>query len=133
MHSLTLSLYIDAPMATAYAFAANPLNLPRWVPSFCKSVTQINGKWMVQTADGPVEFAFVPHNTLGVLDHTVTFASGLALTNPMRVISNGTGCEILFTLFQHEGMTEEQFQKDAESVLGDLTTLKNLLESEKHA
>lgn len=131
MRSQTLSLYIDAPMATVYAYAANPLNLPRWVPSFCQSVTQINGKWLVQTADGPVEFAFVPHNTLGVLDHSVTFASGLALTNPMRVIANGSGCEILFTLFQHEGMTDEQFQRNAELVLGDLTVLKNLLETGK--
>lgn len=129
MRSLTLSLYIDAPSATVYSYAANPLNLPHWVPSFCKSVSQINGKWQVQTADGPVEFAFVPPNTLGVLDHSVTFASGLTLTNPMRVIANGTGCEILFTLFQHEGMTDEQFRRDAELVLGDLTTLKNLLEA----
>lgn len=131
MHSLTVTLYINAPMAIVYAYAANPLNLPRWVPSFCKSVSQVNGKWLVQTADGPVEFAFVPHNTLGVLDHTVTFASGLALTNPMRVIANGAGSEILFTLFQHEGMTDEQFRRDAELVQGDLTALKNLLEPEK--
>ncbi len=118
-------------MATAYAYAANPLNLPHWVPSFCKSVSQVKSKWLVQTADGPVEFAFVPHNTLGVLDHSVTFASGLVLTNPMRVITNGTGCEILFTLFQHQGMTDEQFRRDAELVLGDLTALKNLLEAVK--
>ena len=129
MRNLTLSLYIDAPATSVYRYAANPLNLPHWVPSFCKSVSQINDKWQVQTADGPVEFAFVPHNSLGVLDHSVTLASGLTLTNPMRVITNGTGSEILFTLFQHEGMTDEQFKKDAELVLGDLTALKNLLEA----
>jgi hypothetical protein len=46
----------------------------------------------------------------------------------MRVILNGDGSEILFTLIQHPDMTDQQFQEDAELVLGDLHTLRRLLE-----
>ena len=76
-------------------------------------------------------FSFVESNAYGVLDHTVTFASGLMLTNPMRVISNGKGSELLFTLFQQEGMSDQQFEVDASLVQSDLETLRRILEGEQ--
>ena len=63
-----------------------------------------------------------------MLDHTVTLPSGAKLINPMRVISNRDGSEILFTLIQHQDMSDQQFQEDAELVLSDLHTLQRLLE-----
>lgn len=36
---------------------------------------------------GQVTFAFVEENPYGVLDHTITFASGMRITNPMCVIA----------------------------------------------
>ncbi|MBI5451375.1 MAG: SRPBCC family protein [Gammaproteobacteria bacterium] len=128
MKSTTISMFIDAPPARVYAFAANPVNLPLWVPSFCTSVAFVNGEWVVQSPDGPVVFAFVEANQLGVLDHTVTLPSGLRLTNPMRVIANGRGSELLFTLFQHDGMSDQQFNDDAVLVRSDLDTLRRVLE-----
>ena len=129
MKTHTLSVTIAAPPARVYAFASNPQNLPRWVPSFFESVERVNGKWVAQSPLGRVAVEFVHDNDLGVLDHTVTLPSGARLTNPMRVISNGDGSEILFTLIQHEDMTDQQFQEDAELVLSDLHTLQRLLES----
>lgn len=63
-----------------------------------------------------------------MLDHTIMLPSGVRLTNPMRVIANGDGSEILFTLLQHEDMTDQQFRDDAELVLNDLPILRRLLE-----
>lgn len=128
MKSQTLSVTIAAPPERVYAFASNPANLPRWVPSFFESVEQIDGEWVAQSPLGRVAVEFVHDNDLGVLDHTVTLPSGARLTNPMRVIANGTGSEILFTLMQHEGMSDQQFQEDAELVMSDLHTLRRLLE-----
>jgi hypothetical protein len=128
MKSKTLSVTIAAEPERVYAFASNPENLPRWVPSFFKSVELVDGEWVAQSPLGRVGFEFVHDNDLGVLDHTVTLPSGARLTNPMRVIPNGDGSEILFTLIQHEDMTDQQFQEDAELVLGDLHTLRRLLE-----
>lgn len=128
MKSQTISLFIAAPPERVYAFASNPENMPRWVPSFFNSVECVDGEWVAQSPLGRVVFEFAHDNDLGVLDHTVTLPSGATLTNPMRVIPNGDGSEILFTLIQHEGMTDEQFQEDAELVMSDLLTLKRLLE-----
>lgn len=129
MNSQTISVSIAAPAARVYEFAANPANLPAWVPSFCHSVEFINGVWLVQSPAGAVVFAFVERNDFGVLDHTVTLPSGVKLTNPMRVIPNGDGSEVLFTLFQHEGMSEQQFREDAALVRSDLLALRRIIES----
>ena len=70
-----------------------------------------------------------PRNDFGVLDHTVTVAPGVHVTNPMRVVPNADGSEVLFTLFQPPGMSDEQFRADARLVRGDLVSLKAALES----
>jgi hypothetical protein len=129
MKAQTISVTIAAPPERVYAFASNPENLPRWVPSFFQSVERIDGEWVAQSTVGRVVVEFVHDNDLGVLDHTVTLPSGARLTNPMRVIPNGDGSEILFTLIQHQDMTDQQFQEDAELVLSDLHTLRRLLDS----
>jgi hypothetical protein len=47
----------------------------------------------------------------------------------MRVVANGSGSEVLFTLFQLPGMSEEAFVADAGMVERDLRGLKSRLES----
>lgn len=128
MKTRTLSLTIDAAPERVYAFASNPENLPRWVPFF-RSVAFVDGDWVAETEAGRVVFEFVHDNDLGVLDHTLTLADGEAITNPMRVVANGEGSELLFTLMQRPGVTDAAFAEDAERVIHDLQTLKRLLEA----
>jgi len=78
---------------------------------------------------GRVTFTFAAHNDFGVLDHDVTLPSGETVYNPMRVISDGDGCEVVFTLRQRPGMTDDDFQRDADSVAHDLATLRSLVEA----
>jgi hypothetical protein len=63
-----------------------------------------------------------------VLDHLVTMPSGVEVYIPMRVVANGEGSEVIFTLFQTPGMTDEILERDIRWVTGDLATLKDLLE-----
>lgn len=46
----------------------------------------------------------------------------------MRVVPNGKGAEVVFTLFHLPNMSDQKFQKDAALVDRDLKTLKRLLE-----
>jgi len=46
----------------------------------------------------------------------------------MRLIINGSGCELLFTLFREPNMSDAQFASDAGFVQRDLNGLKSLLE-----
>ncbi len=124
-HSVSVAVAVDP--GKAYAFASDPANLPSWAPGFVKSIERRDDVWLAQTVLGEAKFRFAPKNTFGVLDHDVELPSR-AFHNPMRVIPNGHGCEILFTMLQLPGMTDEEFKADLETVRNDLKTLGTLLE-----
>jgi len=71
---------------------------------------------------------FVESNHLGVLDHYVSPARGAEVYVPMRGLPNGSGSDVLFTLFQLPGMSDKKFAEDAGFVTRDLETLKRVLE-----
>ncbi len=128
MNSRTITVSIDLPRAAIYKFASNPENLPQWVQSFCLSGRKSGDAWQMETPIGWVGIQFVPTNEFGVLDHVVTLPDGQSILNPMRVVANGEGSEVMFTLFQLPGMSEEQYSQDAEMVEADLWSLKAVLE-----
>ncbi|GIF47369.1 hypothetical protein DFJ67_6813 [Asanoa ferruginea] len=123
-----VSVAIARSPAEVYAFAANPANLPRWAAGLTGSIANVDGRWLAETPDGPVEVAFTPPNEVGVLDHDVTFPSGQRFYNPMRVFANADGSEVVFTVYRREGTSREAFEADAVAVLTDLRVLKSLLE-----
>jgi hypothetical protein len=129
METRTVSVSIRESPQKVYEFAANPANLPKWAPGFVKSIANREGHWVAQTTIGEVTFAFAERNSFGVLDHGVTLPSGESFFNPMRVVANGQGSEVLFTLFRHPPMTEAEFERDANVVLGDLEKLKTIIEA----
>lgn len=78
---------------------------------------------------GRVVVRFTAPNDLGVLDHDVVLPSGETVHNPLRVVANGDGSEVIFTLFQRPGMSDEELAADADAIDRDLRTLKRILES----
>jgi hypothetical protein len=125
-----ISIGIDRPVAEVYDVAADPLNLPAWAPGLAGSKVEHEGnQWFTHSPMGRVTFTFAPRNDFGVLDHHVTLPSGETVYNPLRVISDGDGCEVIFTLRQRPGMTDEEFERDADAVANDLAALKSLIET----
>lgn len=117
--------------ADVYAFAAKPENLPKWALGLGASFRKEGGEWVADGGPvGMVKVRFTPSNTLGVLDHDVVFESGVVVHNPLRVIPNGGGSEMTFTLFRRPGVSDEELEADAAAVAADLATLKRLLEAE---
>lgn len=127
--SKQISESIDRPAADVYQYASDPANLPAWAPGLGSSVENNDGHWFVETPAGPAGFAFVERNKFGVLDHEVTLPSGDVIYNPMRVVPNGDGCEVVFTLRCLPDMSSEDFERDAGLVQADLTRLKQVLEA----
>ena len=127
----TLTVSIDCPADQVYGFVANPENLPRWATAFCRSVRRSDSGWIVEMQQGEVTVRFVPRNTMGVLDHFVSPAPGVEIYVPMRVVANGSGSEVLFTLLRVPGMTDEEFVADAGMVERDLGTLKRVMEANR--
>ena len=50
-----------------------------------------------------------------------------------RVVRDGDGCEAVFTLRRLPGVSDEEFERDAKAVAGDLARLKKIVEGRKPA
>jgi hypothetical protein len=124
-----ISERIDRAPAEVYEYASDPANLRHWAPGLGTSVEEAGGQWFVHTQEGRAGFAFAARNEYGVLDHHVSLPSGEMIYVPMRVITDGNGSEVLFTLRRRPGMTDEEFARDAGLVAADLARLRQLLES----
>ena len=128
--SRNLSITFNRNARDVYDFVSVPENFRLWASGLGKSLKQVNGEWIAETPEGAAKIRFTEHNELGILDHWVSTEPGLEIYIPMRVIPNGGGSELIFTLFRLPGMSDEKFSSDAEWVMRDLTTLKNFLESQ---
>lgn len=128
LESRHLSMCIELPPDRVYAYASDPANLPRWAPGLGNAVEQLEGEWLVDIPAERVRLAFAPRNDFGILDHYITLGSGEVIYIPMRVIANESGSEVLFTLRRRPGMSDAEFNADADAVAADLARLKHLLD-----
>jgi hypothetical protein len=119
---------IDRDWRDVYDFAAKPENMPLWASGLASGLEKDGEDWVATGVLGSVRVSFVPPNEFGVIDHTVMIESGLRVYNALRVVPNGDGCEIMFTLLHLPGMTDEQFAADAAHVRKDLEALKAMME-----
>ena len=127
--SLHLSQHVRCSPEAAYGFASDPANLSRWAAGLGGQVVHADGQWRVTSPSGDVLLAFAPPNDLGVLDHTVVLPDGTQVHNPMRVLPDGDGCEVVFTLRRQAWMTDDDLDRDAAAVRHDLAVLRDLLEA----
>jgi hypothetical protein len=109
--SRTLSVRIERPYEEAYGFLADHKNFPKWASGM----------------DTSVPVTYTEPNDFGVVDHTVHLP-GLDVYVPLRVLRNGTGVEVLLTVFRLPGTDDAGFEADAAKVSEDLGTLKEILE-----
>jgi uncharacterized membrane protein len=123
-----ISVSIDRPPDGVYSFVSNPENLPKWATGLGGSIKKVNGEWIADAPMGKVKIKFAEENKFGVLDHEVVLESGVTINNPMRVIANGKGSEVFFTLIRQQEVSDEKFAQDARWVEKDLKILKGLLE-----
>ena len=123
-----ISATILAAPSVVYDFVSNPANLPSWAAGVGTSGELVSGDWISDSPMGQVSIRFAPKNEFGVADHYVTLPNGQAVLNPMRVLPNGDGSEIVFTLFRADGVDDAAYEADATAIATDFATLKKLLE-----
>ena len=107
-----ISISIARAWREVYDFACLPDNLAKWAAGL----------------DAAAQVSVTPRNDYGVIDHDVTLPDGAVVHVPLRVLANGEGAEVVFTLFQLPQMTVADVDRDAAAVAADLRTLKELLE-----
>ena len=123
-----ISVTIPVSQKTSYEYLSEPKNFPEWASGLCKSISPLgNGEWSIDSPMGKLTAKFTDKNPYGILDHYVIFSPENISYNPLRIIENGEGSELIFTLFQTEGMTPEKFEEDSNWIKKDLEELKGIL------
>lgn len=129
--SRPVGVIIEASAQAVYDYVSDPTKLPEWARGLAGStVEQSDGRWFTESPMGRVEIDFAPHNDFGVLDHAVTLPDGSTTMNPMRVIANGDGAEVMFIVRKREGMSFDQWDADCAAVADDLESLRVLFEGD---
>ena len=111
-------------------FILAPENMPNWAAGLGPGLEQRGDHWVADGGPiGEVEVRFAAPNDFGVADHDVTFPDGTVVRNALRVVPNGDGVEVMFTLLRQPSMSDADFDGDAEHVRTDLETLRSILEA----
>ncbi|MFB2580296.1 SRPBCC family protein [Herbiconiux sp. P15] len=141
-----LSQSIDATPAEVAAVAGDPAHLPRWAAGLSAGIrweptapggggeavagppdgSGGGGRWVAESPMGVVEVRFTGAVDEGILDHDVVLPDGSVTHNPLRILPNDGGSEVVFTLFQLPGTSDEAFAADARLVQADLARLAAL-------
>ncbi len=128
LESKHLSIAIAAAPDDVYRFASDARNLPKWAAGLAGAIKKDGEHWSADSPMGRIRVEFAASNPHRVLDHVVVLPSGERVSNPMRIIPNENGCEVVFSLFKRRGVTDDAFESDARAVLRDLRELKRLME-----
>lgn len=126
-----VSVSINRAPKDVYAFIADGNNLTQWATGLGTTFRRDGDQWIAQGPLGTARVRLAKPNEFGVADHTVTLESGVSVHNPLRVVPNGAGSTVIFTVFRLPGVPEQKFNEDAAWVEKDLMTLKAILERPK--
>lgn len=123
LQSDTQATTIPAPPAEAFAFLADPENLPRWAVGFARAVRHDGNGWLVETAHGEVPVRVEADPERGTIDFCLGVAPGFEAVAYSRLVPNGDGTEYVFSQFQHPGMPDEVFAGQRAALAEELALL----------
>lgn len=125
-----VSIAIEKKPEAVYQFMAEPKNMPKWAAGLAKAelTKKTDRTWIANSPMGKVEVTFSPENKFGVVDHDVKLPNGEVNHNPLRILKNGDGSEVVFTLYRLKGVTDADYAKDKAHIEADLKKLKSILE-----
>ena len=125
----TISVTIDAPFEGVVEDLADPATHPEWATQFFAGpATKLaDGTYEVQipSLGGAARMSSEVESRLGVIDLFLAPAGGaFGPPLPIRVVPNGDGVDVLFTLARFAGMGEEEWTRGLEGMRHELDNLK---------
>lgn len=122
-----ISRFIDRKPAEVSAFLAVHRNLPKWAAGLSAGISEENGVVVSESPMGKVQVRFAAGADHGIFDHDVTLPDGKTFHNPLRVLRNDAGSEVVFTLYRLAGVSDEAYEQDAATIAADLERLATVL------
>jgi hypothetical protein len=135
LESITIGISIDRDWRDLYEAIWRPAAFPSWASGLSNASLVRQGEiWTAQGPEGPIQIRFTDRNEFGVMDHWVDLGGGRVVYVPLRIVANGSGAEVLLTLFRQPEMSDAKFAQDqdwgetrpagAESAGGTLAELR---------
>lgn len=123
------SVDIQAPFERAFGFLANPMNWPLYAVVNLRSVRPGENGWFTMVIKfGEGQIRVNPVKALGIIDHDWRDPQA-SWTVPGRIVANGDGVTVMYTIFQPPVMTAEQFDQAMKEMDVEMNKLREILES----
>ncbi|EDY80393.1 glyoxalase family protein [Verrucomicrobiia bacterium DG1235] len=126
MKNRTVTITVSASVDEVFSFLANPEALPLWAVSFCKSIREEAGRWIVSTGQGELAFAIEADRASGCIDMLAGPTLETVESFPIRVFKADNGqTAASFTMFksQRPDMTDTLFEMHYRGLVKEVGTL----------
>jgi len=130
MRADTQTITVPASPDDAFAFLADPENLPRWAVGFARRIRREGEAWLVQTAHGEMPIRIEADAARGTIDFHMMVVPEVETVAYSRVVPNDAGAEYVFTQFQLPDMTDEVFATQRAALAEELAILPILFRAQ---
>jgi hypothetical protein len=128
MRNRSVTTVLDAPREDAFAFLSRIENLPRWATEFARELRWEDGRAKVVNGRGELWFDMAADERTGVIDmYAGPEPDDLALFPAPVIALPGGRSAFTFTMFQGQGMPDEVFDEQYESLLRELENVQREL------
>lgn len=136
MVTRTLSVTIDAPEEEVARDLADPATHPEWATDFFSGPAEpaVGGEVVVPVPrmGGPARFRVEADSSRGIFDlYLAPVGADFGPPIPVRLVRNGTGVDVLFTLARFPEMKEEDWISGLEGMARELQNLKRRHERDR--
>ncbi len=131
MTTKTLVVTIDAPFERVAADLGDPMTHPEWGSTFFSGPAGVSGRpgeviAPVPMMGGDVRYKIDADTKAGIFDLFLAPAGAeFGPPIPVRLIANGDGVDVLWTLSRQSGMPDEAWEAGLASMADELVRLKN--------
>ena len=130
MRADTQTITLPVNFEEAFAFLAEPENLPRWAVGFARGIRREGDDCIVQTAQGEMPIRVVADAVRGTIDFQMRVAPEFEAVAYSRVVPNDSGAEYVFTQFQLPGMADEVFAAQRAALAEEMAILPILFRAQ---
>jgi hypothetical protein len=129
LETTTIATTIDAPFKDVTADLADPTTHPLWATEFFSAPATEVGDGIFRTEaprlGGPTRIRVEADQETGVIDlYLAPEGAEFGPPLPIRVVANGDGVDVLFTLARFPGVSDEDWSAGLDSMRRELEQLR---------
>jgi hypothetical protein len=122
------SVRIACDVEAVYRFITDTSKLGLWAQGLRSAAWEPSRTAVGESSAGPIEVCFTDHVDLGICDLSIITPDGRVIECPMRVVRDGAGSEVVFTLRPDAVADREGREQLGAAIAADLNRLRRAIE-----